>query len=322
MGTDLNFTEEQIQVFKIFMPGKVEQTEKVLAENQRFAHYTSAETAVNIIQNQELWLRNATVMNDFSEISYGMDLTRKAFSEGVGENFRNSVTDIFPDAIKKAEALIGQWEFSWLNETYLASISLHDHSEDNNGRLSMWRAYGDVAIVVNNTPLVEVTDTLGVFSTPVRYISSLDFEHSIENTAEEIRKSHDLLHKLGEKAMINNLYHMLSMIAIGSKHPGFAEEKEWRIFHQPHPNTSPLLKKQVVVINGIPQAVWKLPLIHDPANGLTHADLPSLLNRIIIGPTDYPYVSIKAFQHILLEKGVENVEEKVVASDIPLRSHS
>ena len=41
----------------------------------RFAHYTSADVAMQIIKakpdNRSLWLRNATEMNDFSEVEFG-----------------------------------------------------------------------------------------------------------------------------------------------------------------------------------------------------------------------------------------------------------
>lgn len=43
-----------------------------LRDPVRFAHYTSAATAMSIIQaepkDRSMWLRNATEMNDFSEI--------------------------------------------------------------------------------------------------------------------------------------------------------------------------------------------------------------------------------------------------------------
>ena len=39
----------------------------------RLVHYTSAQAGFLIIKNREVWLRNALLMNDFSEIAYGIE---------------------------------------------------------------------------------------------------------------------------------------------------------------------------------------------------------------------------------------------------------
>ena len=57
-------------------------------------------------------------------------------------------------------------EWYWQFETYISCLSLHEPWEDRIGRLSMWRAYGDVALIINNTPLTAVTDRLGVYLDP------------------------------------------------------------------------------------------------------------------------------------------------------------
>ncbi|MDJ0278670.1 hypothetical protein QLH51_17900 [Sphingomonas sp. 2R-10] len=41
------------------------------AEGLKFAHYTTAENALNIMAVKSVWLRNAAVMNDHSEIEPG-----------------------------------------------------------------------------------------------------------------------------------------------------------------------------------------------------------------------------------------------------------
>jgi hypothetical protein len=80
------------------------------------------------------------------------------------------------------------------------------------------------------------------------------------------------------------------------------------------------MEKRVEVLGGVPQVVYALPLRDDPDNGLFGADIPSLLDRIIVGPTNYPYVTMRAFQSVLEDLDVEDFKKKVVASDIPLRS--
>jgi hypothetical protein len=46
------------------------------------------------------------------------------------------------------------------------------------------------------------------------------------------------------------------------------------------------------------------------------------LDRIIIGPTEFPHVSFKAFVDVLEELGVVDASKKVVVSDIPLPGQS
>jgi|GEM_PF-6526705 len=54
---------------------------KSLPENSIF-HYTNSVLAVkNILSEGELWLSKSIVMNDYSEISYGIELVRKMFIE-------------------------------------------------------------------------------------------------------------------------------------------------------------------------------------------------------------------------------------------------
>lgn len=155
-----------------------------------------------MIRNQELWFRNATVMNDFSEISYGLGLIRAVFSGSEGERFREAVEDIFPGTIEKADALLSEWERDWELETYLACVSIHNPDEDQRGRLSMWRAYGDTALVVNITPMTAITDLLAVFSVPVRYFSEENFTAHLSEITDAILVNRKYLQGLGQDVLV------------------------------------------------------------------------------------------------------------------------
>ena len=294
---------------------------EIKSGNRRFAYYTSADTARNIILNEEVWLRNATVMNDFSEISYGLSLVKKALSGRYGKFFSNAANTVFPDVMDKIRPKLIELELRWRVETYILCLSLHESLEDRNGRLSMWRAYGDVALIINNKPLTAVTDRLGVYSTPVHYLDQTGADTRLKTVAQAILDNVDFIRNLGEKVFINCAINMVFLAAIGTKHPGFSEEKEWRIYFRPAEYPNSILKSKVVVIDNVPQEIWTLPLQHDPSNDLHHADIPSLLDKIIVGPTPYPYVSSRAFMKLLEEEvGADDASCKVVVSDIPLRT--
>lgn len=316
----LELDEGLIKYNQIFCPGLLEETLSVVAEQKRFVYYTSAETAMKVLRNQELWFRNATVMNDYSEISYGLDLIRSVFSGDEGARFRESIEDIFPGTIEKVEALLSGWERDWQLETYIACVSVHSPDEDRRGRLSMWRAYGNTALVVNNTPMTAVTDKLAVYSMPVLYLSVDELTGHLAKITNAVLIERKYLQGLGQETLVAYVHEMLFRFAIATKHPGFKEEKEWRLYYRPTQAVSPGMTPEVVVLGGIPQTVYKLRLANDPESGLHGADIPSLIDRIIIGPTAYPWVSYSAFNEVLASLGVVDAFSKVIVSDIPLRT--
>ena len=220
----------------------------------------------------------------------------------------------------RVDELFRSWTDDWRFETYLACVSLHREAEDQSGRLSMWRAYGDTALVIRNTPMMAVTDLLGVYSAPVIYQNVRDFSERLERIAEAVEQHANHLHGLGRNVVVGYVHDMLQATAIASKHPGFAEEEEWRIFFRPSENKSPAITQTVEVIGGVPQVIYKLALGDKPEKGLHGASIPSLLDRIIVGPTEYPVTTAQAFQITLDEAGVSDSGRKVIVSDIPLRT--
>lgn len=304
---------------EIFNPGIMEDVELISRENRKFVYYTSAETAMKIINNKELWFRSTTVMNDFSEVSYGIALTKKVFSGPEGLRFREAIDEIIPGTMEKVEEYISKWEDDWRYETYIACVSMHEFEEDNHGRLSMWRAYGNTALVLNNTPMMSVTDKLEVFSMPVLYVSEEGFSEYLSRITDSILINRKYLMNLGGDTLVSYVSRMLFRFAIATKHPGFKEEKEWRLFHRPSEGKSPCMVEEITIINGVPQKIYKLRLANEPENDLHGADIPSLISRVIIGPTSYPYVSYMAFLDCLNKAGTIDADRKVFCSSIPIR---
>lgn len=305
---------------QIFNPGLLERLKELEEENKRFVYYTSSETAMKILENKELWFRDANVMNDTSEISYGLELLRKVFGGPEGKRFKEAIEDIFVGTANQVDEAFLLSEQDWQMETYICCVSVHDTEEDIRGRLSMWRAYGDTALVVKNTPLVASTNLLGVYSTPVRYFTELQLTNHIASVTDAILINRGYLKKLGQETLVLYIHAMLFQFAIATKHPGFKEENEWRLYYRPNQQVSSAMSEDIVVLDGVPQIVYKLDLANKPEIGLFEADIPSLVDRIIIGPTDYPYVSYKAFVSMLTKLKVKDAATKVVVSDIPLRS--
>lgn len=315
----MKIDDTTLQLYKIFSPGLIEKILAVKDEQKKFVYYTSADTAMKILQKEELWFRNATTMNDFSEISYGLELIRSIFAGQEGEKFKEAVDNIFSGTIEKTDELRFGWLHDWQFETYIACISMHSAEEDKQGRLSMWRAYGDTALVINNTPMMQFTSLSAVFSIPVSYMSKESLAEYLSKVTKAIITNMDYLKDLGQDMLVACIHNMFFQISIGTKHPGFKEENEWRLYYRPTQRKSPNMTEKIVVLKGVPQKIFKLQLKDDPKNELIGADIPSLLDHIIIGPTEFSDVIRTAFVAELESLGVEDAASKVVPSDIPLR---
>jgi hypothetical protein len=138
----------------LFYPHLWSRYEK-LGINGRLVHYSSADAAIAILQNKEIWLRNTTVMNDFMEVEHGLTSLAAAFKSPNGLAFREFVNKNFDGVCQQVAELFETWQNSFRDETYIMCVSEHRETENRLGRLSMWRAYGagsGVALVLNSAP--------------------------------------------------------------------------------------------------------------------------------------------------------------------------
>jgi len=255
-------------LFKIFHPFAYDKQQKALNNNQRFVYYTSAETAISILKNNEIWMRNATCMNDYSEVNYGLDCLSKAYRRSsAGSIFKSTLQNIHPNICQDIETLFNSWVPNMQSETYLTCVSEHFNDEDMFGRLSMWRAYGKmsgVAIVLKNSVLFS-TAALKAYSTPVAYIDEIGVSDQFNRITENIRNNEELIRSVDREIIKNYIFNVFKFAILSIKHPGFKEEQEWRIVYSPSMEPSVSIKKDICVVNGTPQPIFKIPLIDIPS---------------------------------------------------------
>ena len=230
-------SEELVGRLNLFLPRYLERCENIQSRNGRFVYYTSAETAMQIILKGEVWLRNARSMNDFSEVEHGFDCLRDAFSDSEeGKNLQHYLESRFPGLVKKWANHIDGWLPTLRNQTYMICVSEHDDSEDKHGRLSMWRAYGNkhsVALVLNNGPFLNDTDAFRAYSFPVEYKGSGYVKEQFALLEERLRANESQTKDLGEDDMLGWLFYLSRVLILCVKHPGFKEEREWRVIYSP-----------------------------------------------------------------------------------------
>jgi hypothetical protein len=316
-------TEDEMRLWGIFFPHAEARTQEISSANTRFAYYTSAETALKIFSTGEFWMRNARVMNDYEEIQYGLDHLRTIYSGDAGKRFQRSLNDIFPGFTENFIGKFNQWVPAMLNDTYLGCFSEHLPSEDNLGRLSMWRAYGQphgVAIILNTDIFKGDTEALGIYSSPVAYMDGPQIETELVRITQNIVDDRDFIAKQGDETIHDRVFNMFQFMLLCLKHPGFHEEREWRAICTPTFGASSKYRREVECIKGTPQIVVKVKLEDSPSEGIVGLELPKFVNRVIIGPTETPFVIRDALAEKMTAAGIADPIKKIVVSDIPLRT--
>jgi hypothetical protein len=318
----------------IFRPFALQQ-KKEFAGKQRdpalasFVHYTSAEAALKILETKRIWMRNVTVMPDFTEVTRGFNLISQVLfrdADGAGwKDLSKALDDCASGAAAEAlQLFIGWWSDIQLR-TYITSISEHDESEDRHGRLSMWRAFGEtvrVAIVVKFPFALLEGDVFNVVVSPVAYLTKEEVEAQFRTVVQKVCENRDFLKSLGREKVVGRIYDMLVTEVACLKHEGFKEEREWRLIYAPNRWPSPLIESSIEMIKGIPQVVYKIPLdstAPSAPDALSNLDLARILDHVIIGPASYPSSMIDAFTTVLQKAGVSDLGKRIVLSEIPIR---
>jgi hypothetical protein len=320
--------EQGIRLADIMMPYVMKQTRELFQREPgqthgRLVHYTTAEEALNIIRTKRFWMRNTNCMSDYSEMQHGFDIFNSFFSDQSKKNsFSEALNDCMPGVASEAfTAFNDSWSDIRLN-SYIACLSEHKDSEDRNGRLSMWRAFGGTTTrvgIVLSVPYTPSTLTLGLMVSPVAYLSEPAAHKVLEEVIGNVRANRDYLRMIGRDALVRLVFMMFLSGVVCLKHEGFHEEKEWRAIYAPMRWPSPLMEPSTEVVAGVPQVVYKVPLDASVSDQIADLDFTQIFDRLIIGPTSYPWPIYGAFVDELKKAGVANSAERVLISGIPIR---
>lgn len=329
--TKNTFTTEQFnkEINKIAFK-KIHLAIKNLKDNKlNFVHYTNANTAYKIIENEELWLRNVRGMNDYKEIDYGRsqlinifrDITHHSKLEQLIKKIDSNKN--YTDFYNVCEQYLKDIE----TRTYITCLSEHPSTEDNYGRLSMWRAYGrstGVALILSPVDLYTKPLKNNIFLTAPVIYSDKAFFGILPNILDAF-SSDDMIYFFKQKN-IEDFFQILSRVIyvyiLSIKHPGFAEEREWRIILSSFSEEDKqyidkdILEADVKTDFGHPEKIYKIDL--KKFNFISN-DSPRLLKKIIIGPSGNANIIKDAFIHLFNSKGINNAEDLIQISDIPLR---
>jgi hypothetical protein len=109
------------------------------------------------------------------------------------------------------------------------------------------------------------------------------------------------------------------LVVSTDEHPAFHEELEWRVIASPSILNTERLIPSLEVVRGVPQKVLKIRLENAPQLGLVGLATPELIERVIVGPCEFPDVTALTFRERLMQLGVPNWDQRVTVADVPLR---
>ena len=288
------------------------------------AHYTSIPVLEAIVRNKELWLSNPLYMNDLEEVRFGISEGVTAFisSEKLVEACESkervaSIRRAFDHYYRK-------FDQEHVIDTFVFCTSEHER-DDNDGLLSMWRGYGgngNGAAIIFDTSNIMARDDTPIIIAKVEYASAelrrQWIQQKIELLATIIQKSAIPDEKLYLAAF--SFFERLKLFALFTKHPGFREEREWRLVYLPERDGSRAFADMIDYSIGPRGIEPKLKLKIRPISGLTQDDLSlsKLIHKIILGPSHSSPLALISLAKMLDRVGPD-LKGRVVGSMIPFR---
>lgn len=318
-----------LRLMSIAMPYAVQQMQAVYQRtpdqtHARFVHYTSAEAAFKIISTKRFWMRNTNCMADYREVQHGFDIYNRYFQnpekrKAFDEAFDACSLGVATEAIKTFD----NWSNDLRLNTYISSVSEHRESEDLHGRLSMWRAFGTgprVAIVFRFPYVSAAGHALAINFSPVAYLAEPAVHAVIDQAVANVRANSDYLRTLDRDLLVRLAFQMLVSGIVCLKHEGFHEEREWRAIYTPKRWSSELMEIATEVIAGVPQVIHKIPLDGSVSPLIGDLEFAQVFDRLIVGPTQYPYPICVALAEAIKGAGVADAHNRVRFSEIPIRA--
>jgi hypothetical protein len=325
-------TEQDIRHMRIFHPWALDHIQDFEKSGRPFVYYTQCNTALQIIKHGEFWMRDVRYMNDFREVRHGLDCLRAAYKSDEGDGFRSVLDSLHCGIAQKAMDAISQDAASLCESTFAICVSEHGDElakegdageEDQHGRLSMWRGYGGstgVALLLNPAPFFySGSSKLSAYASPVAYIREDGFRRALTRIRKAMEMNPDYLASLGPDATLKSVVNMFRFSVVCAKHPGFREEREWRVIW-----TCSLGEPRGIIHStvdfpnkGGTQSIYRIPIAS--LSGIPEATVSEFIKGIIIGPCEDPVMMRQQLSDALAEAGVLQPRERIVVSDIPFR---
>jgi len=293
---------------------------------QRLAHYTTISNLEKIMAAEEFWFSNPLFMNDLQELRLGLNQGMQLIAGDSMVEEACKTPERAQELRRKLQHYFSKFDENHALDVYVFCLSAHD-VEDNDGILSMWRAYGGQG---NGAALVFDTSFLTFQQNSPLVIAKVNYKSDIERL-EELRA---IIHKYMAIIVEMNiptdrlyiiafqLFELFKTFALSYKHTGFREENEWRIILFSERDRDDVFKgcyHYHIGPRGVePKLKFKIKPLAIPNSHQTWT-FHKILDRIILGPSVSSPLARASIIRMLQAVGKPDFAEKVVASTIPLR---
>jgi hypothetical protein len=208
------------------------------APPQMIYHYTSSAALISIVSNNELWLSEATYLNDRHEIELGRRLACARISERIA-------AEPSPDVRTMMELALSYFDSRADPQVYVACFSFEGDD------LTQWRAYGGndapIAIELEHSPLMfgytsegvldrvmyDEDDQLWVFDQLLNAYADA-YREDVRDPIPQKRNGLPLTVAEESEMVAGSLYHALWHYIVTCKDPAFASEREVRFIYTAH----------------------------------------------------------------------------------------
>jgi hypothetical protein len=288
-------------------------------------HYTTADGLIGMLQSRQIWATNVRFMNDTSELAYGIRLVRAVFEKIGARVIRGRARNTLLYEIVRAgvSEMLDDAERNTIH--YAASFCT------NGNLLSQWRGYGQsgggfalgfvakrlhgfAAEFLPNAPVKP--EQVPVFLRKVMYdpkaqealvhqwITSL-LQQLRTASSRAVPSAAEIWRTEAAQIVARLVYEAL----VCFKHPGFAEEEEWRLIQQGRVGSQDLCKVSFRARTG--RIISYSPLTYQ--NAADHFPVAA----ITFGPTLDGQASERALRMLLESHGFNAEAVQIHASGIP-----
>lgn len=310
-------TDDRALLDALYAP-LAETSRRTLSHFESLAHYTRAGVASSILEQDELWLSHVQALSDVSEVSAGARLVRRRLQAmadaGEGGPLVAELARTFDRVFEEVFAA-----------AFVFCLSGHDAEADRDGRLSMWRAYGEdgdgACLVFDRDRLVEAGAGAGglptlwtamVYETEAEFDARLDrFFATLGRALDEVRPNRSAAD------VARTVARVLLTYAMSHKHPAFRDEQEVRLFHVREPG-EPAPEAAAYGYCREERGVRPIFRIDVRRAAGGEAGVGDMLKAVILGPSNNAPVHRLAMEAVLDAKGL--ADRPIRLSEIPFRA--
>jgi Protein of unknown function (DUF2971) len=323
-------TDEEIQnleIQKLFEPlfADLKQNAAFAHERPLLAHYTTIAVLESILKKDQIWFSNPLFMNDKEEVVYGVNTGANFFLTSPEIRAACKTTERYLALIQSFRAYYADFFYKHILEMYVLCFSKHQ-PENNDGLLSMWRAYGGngngAAIVLDTAKLSQRQESPLIID-KVHYGTAEKRNQFLKEKVLLFAKIVSEADILDEKLWIGAhvFFERIKLFGVFTKHIGFEEEQEWRVVYMRERDQDKAFEDMFSYLLGSRGAEprLKLQINKIPDLALNNLKFSDLVDRIILGPSVSSPLARSAVEKMLAEIKKPELKERIIASSIPLR---